>query len=147
MKKYVLLLVVALGISAMTTAQNYIGKTKEQITTILDSKGIDYHTYYTNDGNIGIYYESDIEKRVYVINVEGYCSWYAALSNDEGFVYNMRRYAVTKQFIQSKVSDRYMYTYKKANHEILIGSVTDELREDSESMFYGWNYFLIYNVR
>lgn len=146
MKKYLLLLVITLGINVMVSAQNYIGKTQKQITDILDSKGIEYSTYYTKDGNLGIQYETEVEKRIYVIGVTGTCNWYSILSNDEGFVYNMRKYASSKQFKQIRVTEDYLFIYKKANHQLLIGESSDESKEDVNSICYGWNYFFIYKV-
>ena len=146
MTKYLLLLIVTLGISVMVSAQNYIGKTQKQITDILDSKEIEYSTYYTKDGNLGIQYELKTEKRIYVIGINGICDWYAVLSNDEGFVYNMRKYASSKQFKQTRVTDDYLFVYKKVNHELLIGTTTDESKEDANSIFYNWAYFFVYSI-
>lgn len=145
MKRY-LLLIITLGINVIVSAQNYIGKTQKQITDILDSKSIEYSTYYTKDGNLGIQYELELEKRIYAIGANGICDWYTVLSNDDGFVYNMRKYASSKQFKQTKVTDNYLFVYKKANHEILIGTTTDESKEDVNSVFYGWAYFFVYSV-
>lgn len=144
MKKYLLLLVITLGISVMTSAQNYTGKTKNQITAILDDKGIDYEVYYTAQGDEGIRYEFNDEKRVYLIGVAGVCDWYMVLSNSQAFMYNMRRYATSNGFRESSVTDDYTYTYKKGVSKIIVGPCPEE--EDAESAFYGWTFFLIYKA-
>lgn len=144
MKKYLLLLVIALGISAMTTAQNYIGKTKKQILTILDDRAIDYELYYTAGGDEGIRYEADGEKRVYLIGVNGLCHWYMVLSNNQDFLFKARRYAVQAGFRESSVGEDYTYTYKKVGSMILTGPCPDD---GEESAFYGWAYYMIYTTK
>ena len=146
MKKYLLLLVITLGINVATFSQNYVGKTKQQITDVLDEKSIEYTTYYTKDGNEAIQYESEVEKRVYVIGVNNVCNWYIVLSNDDGFIYNMRKYATSKQFKQIRITEDYVFTYKKLTHKISIGSSPEDLREDIRSIFYGWYYFFVYSI-
>ena len=145
MKKYLLLLVLALGISAITTAQNYIGKTKKQILTILDDRAIDYEVYYTAGGDEGISYETDGEKRVYLIGVKGICDWYMVLSNNQDFLFKTRRYAVQSGFRESSVGEDYTYTYKKSGAKILVGKCPEDV--DSDHSFYGWIYFMIYTAQ
>jgi flotillin len=41
----------------------------------------------------------ETEKRIYVIGINGICDWYAVLSNDEGFVYNMRNIVLLRVLI------------------------------------------------
>lgn len=145
MKKYLLLLVITLGISVITAqAQNYIGKTKSQITRALDERGIDYEVYYTTGGDEGIRYEADGEKRTYLIGLSGLCNWYLILNNNQDFFYKARKYAIQLGFRQVSVGDDYIYTYKKTGSKILVGPCPEDA--DENSIFYGWTYFMIYDA-
>lgn len=143
MKKYILIIImlVAVWVTATVSAQNFIGKTSEQITKILDEKNIAYETYYTIEGSLGIRFETDYEKRVYAINENDICYYYIVASNEVDFVYRMRRYAVKNGFKLRYSTGDYTYTYVNGKYKLIVGNVSEDVE-----LLQGWNYFMVYQL-
>lgn len=133
-------IIMLLTLMVTASGQNYLNKTKVEIEKALESKAILYEEYFTKAGNLAITYETDLEKRIYVIGERGVCCYYFVYSNQPDFVFNMRSYAINNGFIFKVKDENYTYYYKKLNEMITVGS--NDVEEDISQY---WTYFFLYD--
>ena len=138
--KAILTIIMLMAVLVTASGQNYLNKTKVQIEKSLTEKGILYEEYFTKTGNLAITYETDLEKRVYVIGERGVCCFYIVYSNQEDFVFNMRNYAVNNGFAFKIKDENYTYYYKKLLEQITVGS-----NDTEEDISQYWTYFFLYD--
>jgi hypothetical protein len=120
MKKQLILLFIVLGTVVVTNAQNYLGLTEKQIKVNLDNKKVDYETYYTVSGDLGIrYWEEDGDFRTYTISAEtGKCCLYVVCSNSNDFVFNSKKYLANTLNLIGKQDENDDWEYKRSGNTI-----------------------------
>lgn len=140
MKKYILAIIMLMAVFVTASGQNYLNKTRVQIVKALEANAILYEEYYTKTGNLAISYETDLEKRIYVIGERGVCCFYIVYSNQDDFIFKMRTYAVDNGFVFKYKDENYTYYYKKQLQQITVGSNSTD---DDVSQY--WTYFFLYD--
>jgi hypothetical protein len=119
--------------SVCTYAQNYLGATQISIEKRLTEKGLEPNTYYNGRGGVSISCEVDeTEYRIYMIEPSGFCESYIVLSNEDGFVFKMRQYALQNGFKEVSTGIEDCYEYKNVATKVRI-TIMETLLLESES--------------
>lgn len=114
--KKLILLTALMFIGMVSMAQNYLGKSLNEVKSILDSKFISYEEYVNGKSMYSIKYYTDKEERIYVFDFADKCIYYVINFSDAEMVYTYAK-LFTKQgyILQNTNEENVMWVFKKGN--------------------------------
>lgn len=114
--KKLILLTALMFICMVSIAQNYLGKSLNEVKSILDSKSIAYEEYVNSGGKYSVKYIIESEERIYVFNYAEKCDLYVINFTSSDMVYNYAK-LFTKQgyILQNTNEENVMWVFKKGN--------------------------------